>query len=507
MTRHNAPHKQNTRIARNRKLPIVSTPLKPRFNWDGDVIVQDTIVPDKRLVAGYRKRTIATDIRRWVAAKDDAVMREYLRKIEALPVTKSTGDFDKRALAIWRSVNHSFKYKHESNHQDYWQYPEETLALSKGDCEDYTFLLTSLLLASGISPYCVRAVFGVIRKDNIVLGGHVWPMYRMEDGAWTILEYCGRQVPLSLPRKFGIINPCTEYLPAFACNGEHLFKIFPKDPAGVPAPCTSLAQYFEVRNGKVHMIETSLAAGGLLSWNIGHYDLTRDALMNFKVSDSAVTVAADASQEPDFFEFNVPAAHAQTPNDDNSGVTTLTKPEAIAVYTQWMATRIKACSTTAKSDAKGGLFLLGYMLHAVQDLAVHRGITNAQHSYLSYKDKGKSKEVDRALDRMEAPDKIEERITEARVFTERFLEQLEQRRPDTVAALRTYGNAGYMFDRLSQSEKKHLLGISHDLGVSSYNLFRNLSPKYFGVRTRPGCAIADTEWPHEQVFQQVLDML
>ena len=66
--------------------------------------------------------------------------------------------------------------------------------LKKGDCEDSSFLLATLLLASGISDHCVRVVLGkVISADGV--GGHAWVVYQNENGVWCLLESTLDSVP------------------------------------------------------------------------------------------------------------------------------------------------------------------------------------------------------------------------------------------------------------------------------------------------------------------------
>jgi hypothetical protein len=50
----------------------------------------------------------------------------------------------------------------EQSEDDLWLYPEETITLKKGNCEERAFLLASSMLSSGISKYVVRVAFGRI---------------------------------------------------------------------------------------------------------------------------------------------------------------------------------------------------------------------------------------------------------------------------------------------------------------------------------------------------------
>jgi len=58
-----------------------------------------------------------------------------------------------------------------------------------------------------------------------------------------------------------------------------------------------------------------LAAGGWLTpWQTGHWDVTGETAERFGFSSAAIAILRDAAQDPDFYEWTHPAAHAQTPD-------------------------------------------------------------------------------------------------------------------------------------------------------------------------------------------------
>ena len=173
-----------------------------KWNWDGDVILHDTIVPSARPVPGTRHQ-YRIDVREFLVSERNAVMRETLdRKIPAylrrhhgsLPLFRSRGprSFDYRAAVIAGYVADTISYR-ASRGRDPWLFPDETLAEGSGDCEDRAFLLASLLLASGVSPYNVRVAFGRV-LDGVESYDHMWVMYRKERGSWSLLEPLRRRV-------------------------------------------------------------------------------------------------------------------------------------------------------------------------------------------------------------------------------------------------------------------------------------------------------------------------
>lgn len=65
------------------------------------------------------------------------------------------------ALRDW--VGNNIQYRSDSEihgERDYWQFPNETIQLRTGDCEDFSILLCALLRADGWSPDSVYVIVG-----------------------------------------------------------------------------------------------------------------------------------------------------------------------------------------------------------------------------------------------------------------------------------------------------------------------------------------------------------
>jgi hypothetical protein len=219
-----------------------------RWNWDGDHILHECIVPASRPVPGYtrKKSSYDIDVREFLVSERNEVMRKTLREVIKSFVldtpganwelfqSRSEGSFDHRAHMIAAFVSEKIAYK--TARQDYWQFPDETLWVREGDCEDRALLMASLLLASGVSGYNVRVALGKLRVySNYVKPqeyDHAWVMYKNEVGRWTILE------PLHLHRKVkGAFDPKSpsgitraEYIPNFVFNDVPLWEVFGPDP-------------------------------------------------------------------------------------------------------------------------------------------------------------------------------------------------------------------------------------------------------------------------------------
>ncbi|MGB3920790.1 transglutaminase domain-containing protein, partial [Methanothrix sp.] len=197
-------------------------------NWAGEAIIRDTIVYDKRAVVGSTGILIPTDIRDWLSHTRSKVIARALQEI-GLPISRDSGTFDMRTWLIWDYVTRSIDYvtdKSAFGLEDLWLFPEETLMLGKGDCEDTSFLLASLLLASGISEQCVRVVMGRVASPAGAYG-HAWVVYQCESGQWCLLETTLESAPprLAPADPFTLPGNQYQYQPQFCLNSSHLWSM------------------------------------------------------------------------------------------------------------------------------------------------------------------------------------------------------------------------------------------------------------------------------------------
>ena len=90
---------------------------------------------------------------------------------------------DLNTIYNWVAKNIQYQYDsdiHET--EEYWQFPQETLTLKTGDCEDQAFLLCSLIRASGTKVEDIFVALGTIENQ-----GHAWVIIRTQLG-WRTLE-------------------------------------------------------------------------------------------------------------------------------------------------------------------------------------------------------------------------------------------------------------------------------------------------------------------------------
>jgi len=82
---------------------------------------------------------------------------------------------------------------------EFWQNPEDTVTLMKGDCEDGAILIKSLSLIAGIPDYKVRIAAG-----NVKGGGHAYVLYLRDDNTQCVLDWCywPNKLPINQRKKF-----------------------------------------------------------------------------------------------------------------------------------------------------------------------------------------------------------------------------------------------------------------------------------------------------------------
>ena len=152
---------------------FASSPVRDlsRWNWEGDHIIHECIVPSSRPVVGYlRGHAYDIDVREFlITGRNEIVGRTLAKDVKAyadkfpngwdLFQSRDKTSFDLRASVITAYVSKTIQYVYTTG-RDPWQFPDETLHEKKGDCEDRALLIASLLIASGVSSYNVRVALG-----------------------------------------------------------------------------------------------------------------------------------------------------------------------------------------------------------------------------------------------------------------------------------------------------------------------------------------------------------
>jgi hypothetical protein len=258
------------------------------IHWEGDKIVQDPVIPAQRTIPVAGKTLYEIDIRQFLTIAGNAVLRGALERMcgglndaqRALFLSRGQGSFDLRADVI-RDFMRTLQYRQlrdrtvsrASRPLEAWLFPEETLSLGFGDCEDLSLLMASLLDISGISDYCIRVAFGeVVDHYRERRWHHTWVVYKNELGVWEILEPLVHCRNCRQPRQralAGELEPTprdVEYIPYYVLNRQHLWRV-------------SNPQSFEVEGVREYLRDREFWNGFNPAFAVGvHLDILDEAL-------------------------------------------------------------------------------------------------------------------------------------------------------------------------------------------------------------------------------------
>lgn len=168
----------------------------------------------------------------------------------------------------------------------------------------------------------------------------------------------------------------------------------------------------------------------------GHFGLTQEILQNssLNLSESVIESIARASRLPDVLHFTDLRYHAQSkaygkeqdylpinPDIDKFKFQTLLHKEISAAKNSLNDDYIK---NSPERFAKDFCYHFGFVMHLVQDLACHQGMTNPEHAYLDKEKNNKGEPL--------SPDSDEHRYSlakEATIFTinHHFTEQISKK--------------------------------------------------------------------------------
>lgn len=152
--------------------------------------------PKKPIIYGGRtipKRDgmISIDVRKMFWSKD-YMLENVIGKEKLIGST-----WDRTALNCQQYIVKHYKYEYDINSvgfNEYWQFPNETLHLKMGDCEDGSLLMASLMVSAGVPEWRVRLNAGWALDQDDIKQGHAYVTYcRSTDNNWCILDWCYRE--------------------------------------------------------------------------------------------------------------------------------------------------------------------------------------------------------------------------------------------------------------------------------------------------------------------------
>lgn len=122
---------------------------------------------------------------------DDPVVKAKVEEVTRLCKTR-----EEKQQAIFEYVRKEIEYVTEGNPKkwlyprshlqfkfDFWQLPRETIEWGKGDCEDVSILLCTMMRIAGVPADNVRIVLGTVQGSF----GHAWIEFKIGD-EWYALE-------------------------------------------------------------------------------------------------------------------------------------------------------------------------------------------------------------------------------------------------------------------------------------------------------------------------------
>ncbi len=237
---------------------------------------------------------------------------------------------------------------------------------------------------------------------------------------------------------------------------------------------------------------TRLPSGGIYPpyGHIGHWEVTAKIAEEMGFSAPSVDILCDASQDPDFYDFETVAAHAQTPDEadlcgTDTGRRTAIIEKAQDDYLKWVHAHFQRCASgLQKGKVRFSLYWLGYALHGIEDLAVHKGITNGEHA--SAADNPDFEAADVAL---------------SYVYARRMLDEARSALgQDGFDRLRNHDGDGSLGPFEKRSKEIHPGGWDIDNGILDY---KAAGKRYKTIKPKPN----PVRWDREVVLSRVLEQI
>lgn len=216
------------------------------------------------------------------------------------------------------------------------------------------------------------------------------------------------------------------------------------------------------------------ALGGLIQHlgGQGHYEITGRAVTAFalktgrQMGQSALLIMQDASQDADFYEWQIPAAHAQLDFDKKSLMLLQSSDEGKASVIQWVrkVLSMRVLPACQQKNDRLSAYWIGYAMHSVQDFVFHEGMSNPEHAMRDLDDGNKVDVADHYEAKMIGAEKITGMYLSA---VDAWLVIKQQKTCLSNALARSTGTV------ISQPEKKQFFKSGWTLKASSYLDFKS----------------------------------
>lgn len=113
-----------------------------------------------------------------------AISPSLIKVVQDMNLRGATDDETFRR--IWKFVLDRMEYRYDLNES--WEYPTTSYYRRKGDCEDGTILFVTMCRLCGIQADKIFNVTGWVHSPDGKLYGHSYPIVKLSDGNWYIME-------------------------------------------------------------------------------------------------------------------------------------------------------------------------------------------------------------------------------------------------------------------------------------------------------------------------------
>ncbi len=175
-----------------RRMQTAKKETEQAEHWNSQYPISDKVI----YVA--REDSKQYDVREFIYP-DDAILKDVVER-EAL----RGSTLDDIAEGCMRWVQKHITYETDEEQFGYleeWQFPTDTLQNGRGDCEDGTNLMISLMRNAGMPAYRIKNACGEVAMPAGI-GGHSWPLYlREKDDTWVILDWSYKPTNIAVGKR------------------------------------------------------------------------------------------------------------------------------------------------------------------------------------------------------------------------------------------------------------------------------------------------------------------
>lgn len=179
------------------------------LHWK-EFLLENELSTEKRLLQEY-EQIEESYCDRVDDGRENMSVKDFIRPedVRYLVVDLEELPLRKKITGVTRYISDHIQFFPDEAEDDYWQKPQETIALGKGDCEDLAFLAASMLIAAGFPGSRVWIniknwhMFTTVGLDGLTLlvktsadanyiGSYDWPVRRWNQ---FVIEKRKRRLP------------------------------------------------------------------------------------------------------------------------------------------------------------------------------------------------------------------------------------------------------------------------------------------------------------------------